>query len=223
MSESDRLTRRRILDAADQLLRRLGPSRLALRRVAEQAEVSVGLINYHFGGKQGLLEALVDTFVSDLLASEATWLERVEASEDVAGTLEDAFRHGFRLSRQHRIVMRVILGLVGQLGALPVEWRSRTQDRFLARWSEALHRRTGLPVRVLRLRLHTLLALTTRYIAASETELGMILGDDALELEAARDCVEEHLASLARGIIASPEGGSEIANDAEADASLRES
>lgn len=206
MSESEVLTRRRILDAADQLLRRLGPARLALRRVAEQAEVSVGLINYHFGGRQGLLEALVDAFVSDLLANEATWLERVEATEDIAGALEEAFRYGFQVSRQHRIVMRIILGLVGQLGALPVEWRSRSQERFLARWSEALHRRTGLPVPLLRLRIHTLLALTTRYIAASETELGMILGDDALELEAARDSVEEHLASLARGIIAPPEG-----------------
>lgn len=60
---SDRGTRQRTLDAAARLLRDEGPQALAVRRIAAEAGVSTIAIYHHFGGKDGLVEALyVDGF-----------------------------------------------------------------------------------------------------------------------------------------------------------------
>ena len=192
----------RILSAAEDLFRRLGPARVALRRVAEQAGVSVGLINYHFDSKQGLLEAVFDVFFSTLIEDEAAHLEAFETADDMGAALERSFRHGFGITRKHRVAMRISLSLIGKLGALPLEWRSRRQDGFLRRWSAAVSRRSGLPQQLVRLRIHNLLALSMRYVAASESELRMILGAPELDLEACRDAIEDQLAMLAHAIVA---------------------
>ena len=47
----------RIVDAAIACIAELGPTRATLRRVADRAEVSAGLIVHHFGGKDGLRAA----------------------------------------------------------------------------------------------------------------------------------------------------------------------
>ncbi|NMO15783.1 helix-turn-helix transcriptional regulator [Pyxidicoccus fallax] len=52
-------TRDRLLQAASGLLREQGPGALTLEAVARRAHVSRGTLRYHFGGKQGLVEALV--------------------------------------------------------------------------------------------------------------------------------------------------------------------
>lgn len=52
-------TRRRLLDAAETLARRLGPANVSLDAVAAEAGVSKGGLFYHFPSKVRLLEALV--------------------------------------------------------------------------------------------------------------------------------------------------------------------
>jgi AcrR family transcriptional regulator len=47
--------RERILQATMGLIREQGAARITVRKVAEQAGVGLGLINYHFGSKQELL------------------------------------------------------------------------------------------------------------------------------------------------------------------------
>lgn len=63
MSQPERGTRDRTLDAAAQLLRDEGPAALTVRRIASAAGLSTMAIYHHFGGKDGLVEALyVDGF-----------------------------------------------------------------------------------------------------------------------------------------------------------------
>lgn len=63
MSQPERGTRDRTLDAAAQLLRDEGPASLTVRRIAAAAGLSTMAIYHHFGGKDGLVEALyVDGF-----------------------------------------------------------------------------------------------------------------------------------------------------------------
>jgi AcrR family transcriptional regulator len=63
MATSERGTRDRTLDAAAQLLRDEGPAALTVRRIATEAGLSTMAIYHHFGGKDGLVEALyVDGF-----------------------------------------------------------------------------------------------------------------------------------------------------------------
>ena len=53
-------TRRRILDAAQDLARSTGPGNLSLDAVAAQAGISKGGLLYHFPSKNRLMEALVE-------------------------------------------------------------------------------------------------------------------------------------------------------------------
>ena len=57
-------TRRRILDAAQDLARSTGPGNLSLDAVAAQAGVSKGGLLYHFPSKNRLMEALVEDHLS---------------------------------------------------------------------------------------------------------------------------------------------------------------
>ncbi len=54
-------TARRLLDAALRILERDGYGALTLRRIAAEAGETKSLIVYHFGGKDGLVTALVDS------------------------------------------------------------------------------------------------------------------------------------------------------------------
>jgi AcrR family transcriptional regulator len=60
MGEQTRPTATRILEAARSCLLADGFAGLSTRRVADVAEVPLSQIHYHFGGKQGLVLALLD-------------------------------------------------------------------------------------------------------------------------------------------------------------------
>lgn len=53
------ISNRLVLEAALNELHEVGPSQLRLRRVAKQANVSIGLISDHFGDREGLITAAV--------------------------------------------------------------------------------------------------------------------------------------------------------------------
>lgn len=53
-------TRRRIIDAAREVLLERGHAATSTRAVADEAGVRLSLVHYHFGGKQGLLLAVLE-------------------------------------------------------------------------------------------------------------------------------------------------------------------
>ena len=52
-------TRERILEAAGELIGANGYAQTTAKAVADRAEVGVSLINYHFGGREGLYRAVL--------------------------------------------------------------------------------------------------------------------------------------------------------------------
>lgn len=52
----------RIVESAIGLFSRKGYSATGLREIVREAEVSLAMVNYHFGSKQALLEAILDRF-----------------------------------------------------------------------------------------------------------------------------------------------------------------
>jgi AcrR family transcriptional regulator len=52
-------TKHRILDAAEELFARDGYAATSLRKVTERAGANLAGVNYHFGSKEGLLEAVI--------------------------------------------------------------------------------------------------------------------------------------------------------------------
>ena len=59
--------RRALIEAAIECLKRHGHEGLSIRRISSQAKVSVGLINHHFPGKNGLIAAAYRHFNSELV------------------------------------------------------------------------------------------------------------------------------------------------------------
>ncbi len=53
-------TRRRLLDAAEQLFARQGCANTSLRAITARAEANLAAVNYHFGSKDGLMAAMLD-------------------------------------------------------------------------------------------------------------------------------------------------------------------
>lgn len=91
------VTRDRILDAAEHLFAARGFHGCSIRDITGEAGVDVALANYHFGSKQGLLEAVVARRAEDLNGERLARLETVlAASHGRKPSLEaiiDAFTH----------------------------------------------------------------------------------------------------------------------------------
>lgn len=126
-------TRELILQAALKILALDGFSSLTARNVAEEAGTNLALINYHFGGKQGLLLAIYDH-----LEREA--YERQQAMySNPTEPLSDQWRRAVEFYRQdleHGFV-RIHHELLARGYANP-ELAERARQRIIA-WYELLH------------------------------------------------------------------------------------
>jgi len=90
-------TRERILDAAERLLAQRGFHGVSIRDITGAAGVDVALANYHFGSKQGLLEAVVMRRAEDLNADRLARLDALLAGgrrkDPSLEEIIDAFTH----------------------------------------------------------------------------------------------------------------------------------
>jgi AcrR family transcriptional regulator len=77
--------RQALLRAARELMAEKGSPRVTVREVAERAGVQPALVNYYFGGKQGLLQAVVSLVAGRLL-------ERVQEGVAQEGSVEERLR-----------------------------------------------------------------------------------------------------------------------------------
>jgi AcrR family transcriptional regulator len=91
------LTRDRILDAAEHLFAARGFHGCSIRDITGEAQVDVALANYHFGSKQGLLEAVIARRAQDLNAERLARLDAVLAAgrgrKPSLEAIIDAFTH----------------------------------------------------------------------------------------------------------------------------------
>ena len=60
MPRPRRTTKEKLLDAAEKLFARKGYHGTSLRTITREAGVDLALVNYHFGGKQGLFESVIE-------------------------------------------------------------------------------------------------------------------------------------------------------------------
>jgi AcrR family transcriptional regulator len=75
-------TARELLEAARRLLETEGYSSLTLKAIGREAGQNESLIGYHFGSKTGLLAALVDWLVYDIVRDLHARVLRLEEGED---------------------------------------------------------------------------------------------------------------------------------------------
>jgi AcrR family transcriptional regulator len=86
-------TKTRILEAAEKLIVQYGPEKATLRRITAEAGVNLAAINYHFGSKANLENAILARFLDPF---EVRRIQLLEAAEKQAGdrgpTLERVIR-----------------------------------------------------------------------------------------------------------------------------------
>jgi len=77
----DRVTRERLLDAAERLFGRLGYDGVGMRSLALEAQVNLGAATYHFGSKEALY---TETFMRRLRPANAKRLQLLRAAQEAA-------------------------------------------------------------------------------------------------------------------------------------------
>lgn len=80
-------TRRRLLDAAAELFAERGVEGASIDAIAERADRTSGALYDHFGGKQGLLFALLDGWVDDVAAVIGAELTTASTLDERLGVL----------------------------------------------------------------------------------------------------------------------------------------
>ena len=70
-------TRQRVLDAAEKVFARDGISRATVRQITTEAGVNVAAVNYHFGSREGLIEAVFERHASEVNADRNRGLDEV--------------------------------------------------------------------------------------------------------------------------------------------------
>ncbi|NLC37069.1 MAG: TetR/AcrR family transcriptional regulator [Alcaligenaceae bacterium] len=74
-------TRQRILDTAARLFAQKGDA-VSLREITTAARVNLSSVNYHFGSKEGLIQAIHQQRLNTLCQEQLTKLKRLEAHPD---------------------------------------------------------------------------------------------------------------------------------------------
>ncbi len=88
MAQSE--TVERILDAAEQLFAEKGFAETSLRLITSKAGVNLAAVNYHFGSKKALIQAVFSRFLGPFCASLEKELDRRQAKPEAQhATLED--------------------------------------------------------------------------------------------------------------------------------------
>jgi len=80
-------TRRRLLDAAAERFAELGVEGASIDAIAERADRTSGALYDHFGGKEGLLFALLDGWVDDVAAVIGAELSTASTLDERLGVL----------------------------------------------------------------------------------------------------------------------------------------
>ncbi|HBS26601.1 MAG TPA: hypothetical protein DD827_05635 [Gammaproteobacteria bacterium] len=67
-----------IMNAAEELFAAAGYNATSLRAITQAADVNLAAVNYHFGGKQGLLEAIYNRRIAPMNTARIDSLEKLE-------------------------------------------------------------------------------------------------------------------------------------------------
>lgn len=172
-------TKLRILDAAEDLFIEYGYEAMSLRQITSRAEVNLAAVNYHFGSKETLLQAMLarrldrlnDERLKLLTRAEAAWPAPQLTCEHVLGAM---FLPALAISHHPDIGGRAFLRLLGRVYADPSPFiRDYLQQHYapvFERFFEAFARALPeLPRQELGWRLHFALQALSGVLASSDT------------------------------------------------------
>src|SRR5690554_2422676 len=192
-------TKRRILERSLELFAEKGVSGASIREIAKASEVSLATIHHYFGSKDGLAEACIEKMDRRLMRLAAELIERTRPEPEGLLPIENAVREAYRLAREYRGTVQLLLRLAVSDEGLPRARREEKLAPFLEAAASSLGASLGRDPKELRLSLQTMIFLTARYVAASPADL--LVAADEEELEQAYANIEEHLVSVAKSLL----------------------
>lgn len=144
-----RVTRERILDAAEQLFAEHGFEGTSIRAVTKEAGANLAAVGYHFGSKAALLEAVAERVMGPVLAGQLGRLNDLEKEGREPGVEElvEAFIAPYfdQLPRKSEVRGRTVSRLVGRILGDPAEEIRKVaveggevRDRYLLAFGKAL-------------------------------------------------------------------------------------
>ena len=169
-------TRTRILDAAEELFMQHGFEGTSMRHLTSRAGVNLAAVNYHFGSKQALIEAVFRRRLDPMNLERIAELERLEAASNLSPEaiirafllpslrlVEDA-RGGGRnfirlLGRTYSEPAKEIRALIGQMYAPAMERYKKALERALPQ----------MPADELVWRMHFMFGTLAYTLAATDT------------------------------------------------------
>ena len=205
-------TRRRLVETAVVHFARNGFEATSLRKIAEEASVSLATIHYYFGSKAQLYEACMESIRGTLATGFAPMQEMFTGIIDqVAGAeidldsrhtlLDGLARTSFRFARANPELLRLIMRPLIEEGELDVRWREGSLLPFLDAAARGLARATGRPVAEQRFAVQAVIAVGMRYALSSPKELAQLNGlDPEAEAEAVAT-TEDRLVRLAQRVL----------------------
>lgn len=123
-------TKTRILDAAEALFAEQGIDAASMREIAARAQVNLAAANYHYGGKENLLQAVVARRLAPIGARRLAMLDAAEAEAPHAlEPLLDAFIRPV-IENYSPLIARVLLEHQERSKILFLEQARETINRF---------------------------------------------------------------------------------------------
>ncbi|WP_202638849.1 TetR/AcrR family transcriptional regulator [Bailinhaonella thermotolerans] len=116
MSLVQEARRRRVLEAAIDLLAEVGWERTTMAAIARRAKISKGLISYHFSGKDEVLTQVVETIVSEVFLRGSERMQpRIAAETTARGMLRAYIESNLEFVAEHWREMRALSEILPNL------------------------------------------------------------------------------------------------------------
>ena len=187
-----------IVDAALSVLDAVGkPSALSLRKVAAQAELSLGTVQYYFRSKAELLEACLDGYYGRMSALVG---DLIVAGAELEGAqyIEHNTRELFRWARRERGLIKLRMLTNAERGELHPKRQADFMGTLLEQAAQQLlpHVQVGLPDT--RLAIQSVSSIVARFALFTDSEIRLLTGAAGAE---ARDAVEDYVVRAARRLL----------------------
>ena len=210
-------TRRRILDAAEELFMQHGFEGTPMRLLTTRAGVNLAAVNYHFGSKDALIEAVFQRRLDPMNAARLAELDRLEKEAAGAALTADAIIRAFiseslAMIEDGRNGGRNFVRLLGRTYTEPAKpirlligrMYASTMERFKAAFARAL---PDLPSDELFWRMHFMFGTLSYTLAATDT-VQLIAGFKPEDRHDSRALQDRLVQFLTAGLLAPLPGSS---------------
>ena len=169
-------TRTRILDAAEELFMQHGFEGTSMRHLTSRAGVNLAAVNYHFGSKDALIEAVFRRRLDPMNAERIAELERLESGNALSpeGIIRAFLRPSLRLIEDAKGGSRNFIRLLGRTYTEPTKTVRALIGQMYApamqRYKSALERALPqMPHEELVWRMHFMFGTLAYTLAATDT------------------------------------------------------